>query len=110
MEQIQENKEEIEKMWALFNEHWDAKMKIDILLGIVYRSCESCNTALFGENKSLYHDHLLEKGNPLYEHLKYEIENLYLCCGDCHTKKGNGFPTENHKKAIDAAKKRYNIE
>jgi len=37
--------------------------------------------------------------------LKYEKKNMFFCCGDCHTKKGNGFPVEKHREAIEKAKK-----
>lgn len=32
---------------------------------------------------------------------------MFFCCGECHTKKGNGFPTKKHQKAINKAKEKY---
>ncbi len=98
-EQLQQQVEDIEKQWGLFKEHWLSKPHI----------CESCDEPIWGENLSLYHDHLLEKGVDKYEYLKYEIDNLFLVCCECHTKKGNGFPTDKHKAAIEDAKQRYNL-
>ncbi len=102
VEEKQQQKEDIEKMWELFEEHWQKTMT---KYGAHW--CESCSIRIWGENKSLYHDHLLEKS--VYEEYKYDIDNLFLCCWECHTKKGNGFPTEKHKAAIDNAHKRYGI-
>lgn len=69
------------------------------------KKCSSCGCNIWGEFKTIYFDHLLEKSR--YEELEFEEENIYFCCGDCHTLKGNGFPTENHKKAIDGARARF---
>lgn len=96
---IADRKLEGEKLWQLFEEHWKLKPHI----------CQSCGCRLLGENKSIYHDHLLEHGRERYEHLKYEMDNLFLVCFDCHTKKGNGYPTEKHKEAIEIAKTIFNI-
>jgi len=86
-------------MFGLYTEHWDSKPHV----------CESCGASIRGECKTLYHDHLLEKSVEKYKHLMYEIENLYLVCGDCHTKKGAGYPTERHKQAIENAHKKFNV-
>lgn len=64
--------------------------------------CQSCNLWLGDEPLSIFFDHLLEKSKfPEFALLE---ENIFLCCGDCHSKKTNGFPTENHLKAINKAK------
>ena len=96
-EEKQQQSEDIEKMWALMEEHWNSKPHV----------CESCGDPIWGENKTLYHDHLLEKS--VYEEYKYDIDNLFMCCWECHTKKGNGYPTEKHKVAIQTVRKRYGI-
>jgi len=93
---------DIERMWKLFDEHWKLKGE-----GLIYRMCESCQDSIWGENKSLYHDHLLEKSR--YPELKYEMDNLALVCTECHTKKTAGSPTEKHRGLIEQAKKRFNI-
>ena len=97
--EIRANKEAIQQMWELFEKHWSIKEHI----------CENCKDPIWGDNLTLYHDHLLEKGIEKYEHLKYEIENLFLCCWRCHTNKGNGWPGELHKAAIEAAKVKFNV-
>lgn len=60
--------------------------------------CESCGLWLGNEPLSIFFDHLLEKSK--YPEFALVENNIYLCCGECHTKKTNGFPTENHKKTI----------
>lgn len=104
-EEVEQNKADTEKMWNLFEQHWLVKTKQG---GKHY--CESCQEPIYGENKSLYHDHLLEKGNPRYEHLKYELGNLFLCCWSCHDNKGRGYGSDKHKQAIEQAKVRFNVQ
>lgn len=60
--------------------------------------CESCGLWLGNEPLSIFFDHLLEKSK--YPEFALIENNIYLCCGECHTRKTNGFPTENHRKAI----------
>lgn len=87
-----------ERIYRLFDLHWECHPD---------RKCESCGEQLWGENLTIYHDHLLEKS--VYEEYMYDIENLFLACLRCHTLKGNGNPTEKHLQAINEAKKRYEI-
>lgn len=98
-EQIQQRKEDYKKMWALFNEHWNTKP----------RRCESCGTILYGENKSLYHHHLLPKGLDRYKHLKYEIDNLMMLCTKCHTAHENGISSIAIQDKTEWARKRFGI-
>lgn len=65
--------------------------------------CQSCQQKVWGQNKLLYWDHLLEKRK--YPQFKYDRRNIFFCCADCHTKKTNGYPTPKHKEAIIQAKK-----
>jgi 5-methylcytosine-specific restriction endonuclease McrA len=65
---------DIERMRKLFEEHWEKKP----------HKCEQCGTGIWGENKTLYHHHLLPKGLDRYEHLKYEYSNLMMLCWQCH--------------------------
>ena len=98
--QIQKNIEKKEYnllQWELFEKHWNLKPHY----------CESCNKYLGSENNLCFHDHLIEKSSR--RDIALEIENLYLCCFDCHNLKTNGFPTENHKKAIKIAKEKYGL-
>lgn len=112
-EEIEQNRVERDKMWDLFNRHWELKKKWVIVDQCgnesLQRVCESCSNVLWGENKSLYHHHILEKGNAKYEHLKYEIDNLMLLCEPCHSKTTNGHPSEKIKQKTEETKRKYNI-
>lgn len=79
-------------MFALYDEHWDNHPD---------KKCEACGKQLYGENNTMYHDHLLEKSD--YPELMYEIDNLFLACPDCHARKNH----PNHLKAIEDAKIRF---
>lgn len=83
-EQIQQAKEDGQRMIVLFEEHWNMKTHY----------CQSCNNAIRGENKTLYHHHVLEKGIDRYKHLKYDLRNLMLLCTECHTRTTQGYPPE----------------
>jgi len=111
--QIQENKESRDRMWELFEKHWDLEQRWVIVdrykSKSVQRMCENCGDIIWGQNLSIYHHHILEKGIERYEHLKYEIENLMLLCGDCHTSVTNGYPGENVKIATEEAHKRFGV-
>lgn len=49
--------------------------------------CYNCNKSL-GDKPSTYNfDHILEKGNSRYAHLRHEERNICLLCLDCHTNK-----------------------
>lgn len=94
-EQINKDKIEADKMRALFQEIWDSLPKV--------KKCWACNKRIYGEILSIYFDHLLEK--ETYPQFKYDPRNIFFCCGDCHTSKGNGFPMPLHEEAINKAKK-----
>lgn len=68
------------------------------------KKCDSCGVQLFGENLTLYHDHLLDKRD--YPELRYKKENMALVCGTCHTNKSRGFPTDKHLELIKRAKQK----
>lgn len=95
-QEIDRDKEEREKMWRFFNSLWGKLPKI--------KRCWNCGRRIYGENLSLYWDHLCEK--ETYPELKYKEENMFFCCGDCHTNKTNGWPGEKHKEAILTAKQK----
>lgn len=67
--------------------------------------CESCGLWLGNEPLSLFFDHLLEKSK--YPEFALMEDNIYLCCGECHTKRHLGYPNENHRDAINKAKKYF---
>lgn len=93
-----EQKEYTNKQFKMFYDIWAKKRHY----------CESCGLWLGNEPLSIFFDHLLEKS--IYKEFALLEENIYLCCGECHTKKTNGFPTENHKKAINHTKKLFLID
>jgi 5-methylcytosine-specific restriction endonuclease McrA len=93
-EQKQQQKEDIERMWQLFHEHWANKK----------HQCESCKKPLYGENLSLYHHHCWPKhSHPQY---KYVIEGLMLVCWQCHSNIEAGNITEEVRKKIEKIKKK----
>lgn len=69
------------------------------------KECRSCRRKIWGEFSTLYFDHLLPKKK--YPEFEFEEKNIYFCCGECHTKKENGFPTPAHKAAIEKAKELF---
>lgn len=86
-------KQETKEQWEVFQEVWRDNPQ---------RLCQSCGKKIYGANKPLYHDHLLEKSK--YPQFRLDKRNLLLVCGDCHQRKSMGFPTEVHKLAIEKAK------
>ena len=60
--------------------------------------CYNCDKDLGIKPLTLYFDHILEKGSPKYEHLRYEKDNICLLCWDCHGTKTNGILSEKLKK------------
>lgn len=67
------------------------------------KQCRSCGQKIWGEFSTVYFDHLLPKKK--YPEFAFEEKNIYFCCGLCHNKKENGFPTPSHKEAIEKARK-----
>lgn len=90
---MKKDKEDIKRMFEFFEAHWKSKP----------HKCECCGKYLGSENKTIFHDHLLEKSK--YPEYKYEMSNMYLVCLQCHDEKSRGFPKPNHKKAIEHAEK-----
>ena len=88
------------KMMELFNLHWETHPD---------KKCESCGVQLWGENLTLYHEHLLPKGNLKYKHLSLEIDNLFLICPPCHALSTGGIFLPKHLEAIEKAKKQFNL-
>jgi len=50
-------------------------------------TCEGCGKDLGHKPKTYNFDHILEKGNKKYEHLRHVEDNICLLCFDCHTNK-----------------------
>lgn len=90
-----EKKEYTNKQFNLFYDIW-AKRR---------HYCESCGLWLGNEPLSIFFDHLLEKSK--YEQFALMEENIFLCCGDCHTKRHLGYPTIKHLSAINKAKEYF---
>lgn len=85
-----EDAERTKKLHLWFQELWD-KMPY-------YKYCSICNTPIYGENNSIYWDHLIEKANRW--DIAFEEWNICFCCGNCHYQRSNGFPKEKHKELI----------
>jgi hypothetical protein len=94
-----DRQQEIDKMWKLFDEHWELKMQVD-----GNRYCESCNCQLPRENRSLYHHHCWPKSSHP-EH-KYNIDGLMLVCWQCHANIENAHMTEETREKIEEIKRR----
>lgn len=101
--QVQENKENTEKMWELFEQVWK-----EVERGY-RRHCESCGAQIWGEIRSLYFHHLLPKGVERYEHLKLEKENIMFLCSTCHTKTESGYAPWNVQQRTEEAHKRFGV-
>lgn len=97
-EEVEKNKEDLARMWFFWSLIW-AELK--------EKNCWECGDYLGKEMKSYMFDHLLEQNK--YPELKYEKENIFICCGHCHTKKTNRFPGPKHKEAIEKVKLKYNV-
>lgn len=96
-EKLEEERIEAGRMRLFFDLLWAALPR--------EKHCSSCGVRIYGENKSIYWDHLIEWSKR--PDLKYEEGNMYFCCFECHQKKSNGFPTEAHKAAIEEAKLKF---
>ncbi len=92
--QLQEDKEDQQRMWELFERHWLIKTKQG---GKHY--CESCGDPIYGENKSLYHHHCWPKSS--YPEHQYKIEGLMLVCWQCHSNIENAFISEETQNKIE---------
>lgn len=93
------NNEAIQKMWELFNKHYEIKL----------HRCESCTAPIWGENLTIYHHHILEKGVDRYKHLAYKIDNLMLLCTTCHCNVTNGNPSVKVIARTQWAHKHFNV-
>lgn len=80
------------EMWKFFYEIWENSP----------HNCQSCGCSLGPIPTTYMFDHLLEKSK--YPELKFEKNNIFLCCLKCHNSKTNGHPTEKHQEAINKAK------
>lgn len=69
--------------------------------------CTICNKTIYGDNLSIYWDHLVLKSK--YPEFALEEDNIVFLCGACHAKRTNGFPHPKHQKLIDEAEKRFGI-
>jgi hypothetical protein len=66
------------------------------------KTCSCCGTVIYGDNKTIYWDHILDKS--VYPDFALEEWNLLFVCGDCHAQKSMGHPTEKHQKIIAEVK------
>src|SRR5258706_12879899 len=58
--------------------------------------CAYCATheVIFGALRHMTIDHFRPKGLTQFAHLIAEYGNLYYCCGECNTYKGDRWPSE----------------
>lgn len=49
--------------------------------------CQCCGNPILGKPKTYNFDHILEKGNKKYAHLRHVAENIAILCIDCHSNK-----------------------
>lgn len=88
------------------------EVMIEFFLGIwnklKEKKCWSCGAWLGREPSTAYFDHILDKDK--YPELKYDEDNIFICCLECHDAKGRGFPKPKHKEVIEQAKIRFKIE
>lgn len=92
-EEKQEQRDQYEADWIFYEEMWNTKEHI----------CASCDKTIWGELKSLYIEHVLEKS--VYEHLRYEPKNIQIICSECHSKKSAGFATLKYQEIINKTRK-----
>lgn len=91
--QKEKNTERTQTLHEWFQLLWD-KLPVS-------RYCTICGTPIYGLNKPIYWDHLIEKQNRW--DIAFEEWNICFCCGDCHTKRSNGFPLPKHQELINKA-------
>lgn len=97
-EEKRANQEKWEKDKEFYQHIWDTRPHI----------CSSCNNPIYGELRTTYIEHVLEKGNDRFAHLRYCEDNIRVICQDCHSLKSNGFPTEKYQEIIDETLKKFN--
>ncbi len=94
-ERKQIKKENTKILHNWFNELWGKLPR--------NKHCTICSAPIYGENLTVYWDHLLEKNQ--YPELALEERNIVFCCQNCHEAKTNGHPLPKHKELIEQAKK-----
>lgn len=91
---LADRKVETQKMWELFEQHWNSKKHV----------CQVCGEGIFGENKNLYHHHCWPKAS--YPEYKYMIEGLLLVCWQCHSNIENCYYTQETKEMLESIKQK----
>ncbi len=100
IDKIKADKKEQDMLNRFFTAIWES-------LRSENRKCQSCGKWLGEEMRSYFFDHLLEKSR--YPKYKFDKENIFICCLECHSKKTNGFPTEKHQQAITHFKNKIRL-
>lgn len=95
----EKKKQDTKELHEFFQQLWDRMPK--------KKNCQSCGAPIWGENKTYYWDHLLTQQK--YPECRLMDWCLYFCCLECHQKRTNGHPTENHAKAIEKAQQHYKM-
>lgn len=60
--------------------------------------CGNCNAFLGNEPLTIYFDHILEKSK--YPEYRYNENNIWLLCWNCHTNKTNGIYSDKMREVI----------
>lgn len=93
-EKSQLKKEFSKKLHAWFQELWDGMT--------LPRKCMICEKKIYGENRTIYWDHLIEKANR--KDIAFEKWNIIFVCDDCHTNRHNGIIPLKYLEWIEFAK------
>lgn len=94
----QKEKNEIDAERTQRLHEWFQKLW-DLLPGKKF--CTVCKRPIYGLNKPIYWDHLIEKQHRW--DIAFEEWNICFVCGDCHTKRNNGYPLPEHQELINKA-------
>lgn len=95
-EDPQIKKDQREEDWKFYMELWNERP----------HKCQNCGAPIFTEHPSTVNmDHLLPKAK--FGELRYEKDNIFICCWGCHSKKESGFPGKLHLEAIEKAKLKF---
>jgi 5-methylcytosine-specific restriction endonuclease McrA len=92
------DKSQAYQMHKFFKDFWDALPK-------EFKKCWSCEKPLYDPVRSYYFDHLVEKSKR--PDLAFKLENIFICCLECHALKTDGHPTDPHREAIEKAKEKF---
>lgn len=106
-EEKKEQQDQYNADWEFYKKIWDSRWCTNERPVGWWHICESCKQQIWGELKSLYIDHILEKS--VFPQLRYEPDNIAILCTDCHSSKTNGIVNSVYKNRIEKAKKEFGV-